>query len=233
MTSPAVIAADPLAALAPPVRWLLQRCAPEEAALAFVNPQMSLDELYGRWMTNEQVPSAIRLIAGVLPARESIWWAWVSARHASQTPGGKAPTKEAHAALGAVEQWIVRPDDDARRAAWDAGNAAGPDTPIGLVATAVFLSGHTVTPPHVPPVPPPPGVAMPLIAAVVLIASAASGDPEQVAPTMTAFAAQGLEIVKRLGGWEAALQLAYDTHQRQQQEYARATAPAPSPPPSR
>jgi hypothetical protein len=223
MTHPATISADPLAALAPPVRWLLERAAPDEAALALVSPSISLDQLYARWMQGEQVPSAIRLLAGVLPARESIWWAWVSARHATQMPGGIAPTAEAHAALGAVEQWIVRPDDDARRAAWDAGNAAGLDTPIGLVATAVFLSGTTIAPPSAPPTPPPPGVAMPLIAGVVQLCSASTTVVDQIGPTLVAFAAQGLEIVKRLGGWEAALQLAYDTHQRQAQDYARAT----------
>jgi len=233
MTTPPVIAADPLAALAPPVRWLFERTAPDDAALAFVNPQITLDELYARWMHGEQVSSAVRMIAGVLPQRESIWWAWVSARHATQMSGGNAPTAAEHAALGAVEHWIVRPDDDARRAAWDAGNAAGLDTIIGMVTTAVFLSGATIAPPNAPPVPPPPGAAMPLIAGVIEMSAAATSAPEQIAPTLAAFAAQGMEIVKRLGGWEAALQLAYDTHQRQMQEYARATAPAAPPLPSR
>jgi len=227
MTHPATISADPLAALSPPVRWLLERAAPDTAALEFVHPSISLDELYARWMQREQVPSAIRLLAGVLPTRESIWWAWVSARHATQMPGGAAPTAEEHAALGAVEQWIVRPDDDARRAAWDAGNAAGSDTPIGMVATAVFLSGTTIAPPSAPPTPPPPGAAMPLIAGVIQLCSASTSNVDQIAPTLVAFAAQGLEIVKRLGGWEAALQLAYDTHLRQVQEYARVTGAPP------
>lgn len=233
MTTPPVIAADPLAALAPPVRWLLERTAPDDAALALVNPQISLDELCERWMQGAQMPSAIRMIAGVLPQRESIWWAWVSARHATQMAGGTAPTAAEHAALGAVEQWIVRPEEDARRAAWDAGNAAGLDTIIGMVAAAVFLSGTTIAPPNVPPVPPPPGAAMPLIAGVVERSAVSTTAPEQIAPTLAAFAAQGIEIIKRLGGWEAALQLAYDTHQRQMQEYARATAPAAPPPPPR
>jgi len=233
MTTPAVIAPDPLATLSPPVRWLLERAAPDDAALAFVNPQLSLEQLYARWLQNEQVPSAIRLIAGVLPNRENIWWAWVSVRHATQMPGSKGATAAVHAALGAVEQWIVRPDENARRAAWDAGNAAGLDTPVGMVTTAVFLSGSTIAPPNVPPVPPPPGVAMPLIAGVIILSAASPDHPEQMAPTLAAFAAQGMEIVKRLGGWEAALPMAYDTHQRQMQEYARATAPAAAPAPAR
>ena len=233
MTTPPVIAADPLAALAPPVRWLLQRARLDDAALEFVNPQMSLDDLYARWMQGEQVSAAIRMIAGVLPQRESIWWAWVSARHATQMPGGKVPTAEEHTALTAVEQWIVRPDDDARRTVWDAGNAAGLDTAIGMIATAVFLSGTTIAPPNVPPVPPPPGVATPLIAGVVELSSVSTTDPTQIAPTLAAFAAQGMEIVKRLGGWEPALQLAYDNHQRQMQEYLRAMTPATPPTPMR
>ncbi len=227
MTHPPTISADPLAALSPPVRWLLERAAPDEPALELVNPSISLDELYARWMQREQVPSAIRLLAAVLPARESIWWAWVSARHATQMPGGTAPTAAQHAALGAVEQWIVRPDEDARRAAWDSGNAAGLDTPIGIVATAVFLSGTTIAPPSAPVTPPPPGVAMPLIAGVIQLCAATTTDVEQIAPTQVAFAAQGMEIVKRLGGWETALQLAYDTHVRQTQEYARVTGAPP------
>jgi hypothetical protein len=225
MTTPPVIAPDPLAACPPLVRWVLDRTKPDDEAVALVDPRQSLEALYGTWMANEQLPSALRLIASVLPSRESVWWAWVSARYASQLPGAAAPTAAVHTALAAIEQWIVRPDDDARRAAWDAGNAAGLDTPVGLVAAAVFLSGSTVAPPHVPPVPPPPGAALPLIAGAILLSAVANSDPKQLAPTLTAFAAQGVEIVKRLGGWDAALQLAHDTHQRLAQDYARATAP--------
>lgn len=235
MSAPLVIAPDPLAACPPLLRWLLERSAPDDEALALLNPARSLEELYGSWLQAGHLPSAIRLIAGVLPARENVWWAWVSARFAAQAPGAKAPPAAVHTALAAVEQWIVRPDDDARRKAWDVGNTAGLDTPVGMVAAAVFLSGNTVAPPNVPPVPPPPGAALPLISGAILMAGAASGDPLQLAPTLTAFAAQGVEIIKRLNGWDAALQLAFDTHQRLTQEYARATAApaAPAAPPAR
>ena len=68
---------------------------------------------------------------------------------------------------------------------------------------------------------------MPIIAGVIQLCSASTTDVQQIAPTLMAFAAQGLEIVKRLGGWETALQLAYDTHTRQTQEYARITGAPP------
>lgn len=225
MTAPLAVAPDPLAGLAEPVRWLLQRAAPEEPALAFVSPAISLEQLYETWMQHELYGAAIRLTAGVLPNRESIWWAWVSARHATQMAGGTPPTAEVHAAINAIEQWIVRPDDDARRAAWDAGNAAGTDTPVGMVAAAVFLSGTTIAPPNIPPIPPPPGVVAPIVGGVVMLSATANSDPAQIPPTMAAFAAQGLEIVKRLGGWDAALKQSFDTHQRQMAEYQRATQP--------
>ncbi len=223
MTAPLAMAPDPLAALAEPARWLLTRVAPDEPAMAFVRPDLALEQLFDTWMQQEQVPSAIRLLAGVMPSRESVWWAWVSARHATQMVGGAAPTAAAHKAIAAVEQWIVRPDDDARRAAWDAGNAAGLDTPIGMVSAAVFLSGATVGPSSLPAVPPPPGVVPPLVAGVVTLAAAANADAELVGPTLAAFAAQGLEIIKRLGGWDAALASAYERHQRAVVEYERVT----------
>ncbi|WP_309669669.1 hypothetical protein [Gemmatimonas sp.] len=225
---PVSIAPDPLASLTPPMRWLIERAAPDEPALAMLNPQHTLEQLYATWMGAEQVISAIRLIAAILPTRESIWWAWVSARYATQMEGGTAPSSNAHAALAAVEQWIVRPDDAARRAAFEAGEKSGLDSPIGLVATAVFLSGTTIAPPSVPAVPPPPGVAMPLIAGAILLAAVSNSKSDLIPPTFVSFAAQGLEIVKRLGGWDVALQLAHDTHRRQQAEYEQAiNAPAP------
>ncbi len=224
MTTPQVIAPDPLAALAPPMRWLLTRAPLDEAALPLVDAGGTLESLYGACLANEHFSSAIRLIAGVLPTRESIWWAWVSARYATQADGGKAPTALEHDALTAVEQWVVRPDDAARRKAWDAGNLAGLDSPIGVVTAAVFLSGTTLGGPEGPPVPPPPGAAMRLVAGAIVLAGLSNSKSETIPRTLTAFAAQGLEIVKRLGGWDAALKLAYDTHQRAQAEYDRATA---------
>ena len=223
MTTPLVVAPDPLAGLPDLLRWHLTRAKPDEDALALVKPGATAETLYAAWMQNEFFASAVRLIAAVLPARESVWWAWVSARHATQMAGGTAPSEEVHTALNAIEQWIVRPDDNARRAVWDAGNAAGMDTPVGMVCAAVFLNGTSIAPPNIPAVPPPPGAALPLISGVITLAASANSDAKQIPPTLAAFAAQGMEIVKRVGGWEQATKVAYETLQRAQQEYARVT----------
>lgn len=223
MTTPLAIAPDPLATLPPIVRWLMERSKPEEPALELVTPTATLDSLYAAWMKEKYYASAIRLIASVLPAREGIWWAWVSARHATQMPGGTAPTKEVHAALGNIERWIIRPDDETRRTVWDSANAAGLDTPAGVVGSAVFLSGVSIGPVDTAPIPPPPDAALPLISGGILLASASNSDAKQIEPTQIGFAAQGLEVVKRLGGWDAALKAAHDNSVRAKQDYERAT----------
>lgn len=221
MTTPPVLAPDPLAALPPLARWLLERCKPDPDALALVTPALTIEALYALWMERKCFPSAIRLIAAVLPARESIWWAWVSVRHATQAVGGTPPTAAQHATLGHVERWIVRPDEATRREAWAAANTAGLNSAVGMLGAAVFLSGVTVGPAGAPTVPPPPGAIVPIIPGAILVAAASNTNPERIEPTTVAFAAQGLEVVKRLGGWEATTKIAYDTHQRAEQEYAR------------
>lgn len=226
MTTPAVVAPDPFAGFSEPMRWLLARVTPSEPAIELLKPEQSLDAIYSAWLAAGETDSALRLIASVLPARESVWWAWVSARYAVQASTERPSTAEVHATLTAVEQWIVRPDDEARMRAWEAGNLAGLETPVGMVSAAVFLNGVSIAPAGAPPVPPPPGAAVPIVAGAIISAAASIGKADQVDPTMRAFAAQGMEIIKKLGGWESALQSASETFQRQQQEYIRATAPS-------
>lgn len=226
MTTPVIVAPDPFAGFSAPMRWLLARVSPDEPALDLLKPEKSLQMIHDEWLAADEIPSTLRLIACVLPARESVWWAWVSARYAVQTGSDKPATAATHHALATIEQWIVRPDDEARLRAWNAGNEAGLETPVGMVAAAVFLNGTSIAPAGAPPIPPPPGVAMPLVAGAILSAAASISKADQISPTMRAFAAQGLEIVKRLGGWETALQAASETFQRQQQEYIRATKPS-------
>jgi len=139
--------------------------------------------------------------------------------------GGKAPTAAEHAALGHVERWIIRPDEDTRRATWESANQAGLETPVGMVGTAVFLSGVSVGPANAPPAPPPPGAYVSIVPGAILLAAASNTKATNIEPTMIAFAAQGLEVVKRLGGWDEAMKNAHELHKRAQQDYALATEP--------
>jgi hypothetical protein len=67
---------------------------------------------------------------------------------------------------------------------------------------------------------------MPLVAGAIILAAASQPEEAQITQLMAAFAAQGLEIIKRLGGWDAALEGAYAIHQRQLQEQSTAAAAA-------
>lgn len=206
-----MVASDPLASVPQPMRWIVDRAVPAPDALALISERDTPDSVVNTWVSQAQATSAIRLLAHALPIREAAWWAWVSARYATQLGGAPVPTAQVQAALAAIEQWIVRPDDQTRRAAWDAGQAAGVDTPAGLVTAAIFLSGGSVAPPEATHVPPPAGVSHTLVAAA--IALAACSDPVHVDHVSQAFVAQGLEIIKRLGGWEQAITSAQQRHE--------------------
>jgi hypothetical protein len=57
--------------------------------------------------------------------------------------------------------------------------------------------------------------------------SALAGDPAHIEAVTDAFIAQGLEIVKRLGGWDNVIAQSNQNFERQEQEHIRATAPRP------
>jgi hypothetical protein len=164
-----------------------------------------------------------------------VWWAWVSARHATQLAAeGVAPPAKLAAALAAVEQWIANPDDDRRRAAWAASQAAGLETAAGCAAGAVFFTSGSIAPADVAPVPPPAGIDRMLTGNAVGLAVAVH--PEHFEALAGAYIAQGLEVVKQLGGWDKAIALSRDHFQAQQERHALISAPptsgAPATPPA-
>lgn len=242
----------PGATLAPPtpqsglVRWLCERAAfTDDALLTLAARAADPDALVAALADAGKHPEAVRFVASALPKREAIWWAWVSARHAAQTaaetpaapaapgaptpaPAGGVPPAVQHA-LAAVERWIGHPDDANRRAAFAAAQAATAETPVGCAGFAVFFSGGSLAAPEVPfVVPPPPGACWQLVAGAITLA-AMQGPPAHMATRFAGHLAQGIEIVRRLGGWEAAATLARAAYDHDVQASAHATAQATSP----
>jgi hypothetical protein len=225
MTNPA----QPSAAVAPSsVAWLMERSGLPNDARPLVATATDGASLVQALAANGKPAEALRVIAAALPPREGVWWAWVSARHASQlATADRQPAPAVAAALAAVERWIANPDDDARRAAWAAGERAGLETAAGCTAAAVFLTSGSVAPPDVPPVPPPPGVDRMLVGNAVTLAAAT--DPVHFEALAGAYLAQGFEVVKQLGGWDKAVSLSQEHFQAQHDRHVRASAPpAPS-----
>lgn len=133
-------------------------------------PAAFLDALAGRGL----FPDAVAFLAHALPKREALWWACACIRAA----GPAGPVADA---LAATERYVITPTDAHRRAAMDAAEAAGFDTPAGAVAAAAFFSAGSLAPPDIPPVPPaehltPATVANAVVLAAVSPDPAAAGD---------------------------------------------------------
>ena len=134
---------------------------------------------------------AVRVLAHLLPQRESVWWACQCAR---QTPLPDAPP-ELDAAVLAAEKWVAEMTEESRRAAGDAGKEAEISTAAGCAAYAAFSTGGSISPPDAQPVAPPPGLTAQYVAASILI-SALVPNPEAAPDKYRLFIAQGIEQYK-------------------------------------
>ena len=215
-------------AATPSVAWLVERARVPKDAAPLAESAADGGELVQALTANGKTTEAVKVIAAALPPREGVWWAWVSARHAAQfgTPAG-SPEPAVTEALAAVEQWIANPDDERRRAAWAAGERAGLESPAGCAAAAVFFTAGSVAPADVTPVPPPAGIDRMLVGNAVALAAAAN--PDLFEALAGAYIAQGLEVVKQLGGWEKSVAMSQEHFQSQHERHARATMPPSDP----
>lgn len=208
-----------------PVQWIAARAALPDDLKPVVDAAADPGALVDALLKDGKGAEAVRCVAGALPAREGVWWAWVSARHTAQLlhSGGLPPLLRL--ALDAVEKWIGAPTDDARRAAWTAGDALGVGTPTGAAAAAAFLSGGSIAPAGVAHTPPPPGVAGTLVSTSVTLA-ATNAPPESMNALFDAYVKQGLAVITQLGGWDVAIATTWQQLEALQREHAQDSAAA-------
>lgn len=128
-----------------------------------MNPQEFLAAL----IENKKYLDAIDFLAHALPVREGIWWGCLCMQHAL---GDNLPPPDRAAATAAV-LWVMQPSGETRAAAKAPAEAAGPASPAGALAVAACLTGGSIAPPNVPPVPPPPFASAQAIARAVKLAS--------------------------------------------------------------
>ena len=167
-------------------------------AAALLKPEHSPDRYLDVLMEQKQWPAAIQFLAHALPRAEAVWWACLSARSAA----GPSPVPAAKGALEAAEKWLGDPSEANRNAAFPAAQAAGLSTPAGSAALAAFISGGSIGPPHVPPVPPGEHMTGQLAGASVLLA-AVQNDPAKAVEKFQAFLAKGVEVGKGTNRWPA------------------------------
>jgi hypothetical protein len=167
----------------------------DDEARGLLREGMSPREYLDLLIESGRLPDAVRLISHALPKRESVWWAWVCARRAS----GTEPAPAVRGALEAAEKWIAQPTDENRRAAMKTAEAAGFETPAGCAGLAAFLSGPSLAPAEVKPVPPGPHDSARAVAGAVTMAAVAV--PEKLDENFRAFLQQGLEVAARIKLW--------------------------------
>jgi len=164
-------------------------------ARALLRDEMPPREFAQLLIDRGRFPDAVRLVAHALPKRESVWWAWVSARRAA----GPDAAPAIQASLSATEKWIAQPTDENRRAAMQAAEAAGVQTAAGCAGLAAFFCGASIAPPSAPPVPPGPYDSAKAVAGAILLAAVAV--PEKIEENFRAFLQQGLEVAARIKLW--------------------------------
>jgi hypothetical protein len=168
-----------------------------------VKPRQYLDLLIAK----HHYPDATRFLAHLLPKREAVWWAALCARSAA----GAQPPAPITAALQAAEKWVREPNEDNRRAALPAAEAATFGTPAGCTAVAAFWTGGSLGPPQVPVIPPGESFTAHGVAGAIMLA-AVTTEPEKAPEKYRHFLAWGINVADGAKRWPE-----------------RAPPPAPSP----
>ena len=126
---------------------------------------------YAALRTSGDRAGAVTFLAHALPRYEALAWA---ARVLEEEAEGQ-PLKLRHRqALDNVLRWVGEPNDQRRRAAMDAAEAADGGAEK-MLAMAVFFSGGSISLPDLPPVPPAPELTGRL-AGVAITVAAMRGD---------------------------------------------------------
>jgi hypothetical protein len=168
-----------------------------DEARALLEPGLTPGAYLDRLTGAGHLADAELFLAHALPKREAVWWGCRCARRAA----GPEPPAEAAAALAAAEAWAAAPGDVNRRKTYPAAEAAGFGHPAGCVALAVFLSGGSIAPPGLAPVPPAEHLTGDCVASALKIA-AVLNDPATAPEAHRAFLEIGLAVARGEVRWK-------------------------------
>lgn len=134
---------------------------------------------------------AVSFCAYLLPRREGVWWACQAIRDAGAV--------DAPDLLARAEEWVKMPEEDNRRAALAAADAAAVKGACAWAAYGAGWSGGNMTDNPQHPVRPPSYLTAKAIRAAVLMALAAA-PPRQRHERITAVANRAAELLNPGGG---------------------------------
>ena len=138
------------------------------------NVEGSPEEGYQALRSKGDLNLAVRYLAHALPRFEAAAWAASLLDERSRSTSLDANERQA---LDRAVRWVEEPTDEFRRATFEAGALAPPDSPERLLASAIFMSGGSISEPDLPAVQPPQQVCGQLAGAAVLVAAYRSKDP--------------------------------------------------------
>jgi hypothetical protein len=167
-----------------------------DEALALLAHDQEPKEYVELLLEHEHYADAVRFLSHALPKREAVWWAWVTARRSA----GDDPPLEIQEVLEATEAWIKDPTDPNRRKAMEKAEAADFSTAAGCAGLAAFLSGDSLAPPEMDPVPPGEYMAANAIAGSIVLA-AVLREPETANEKFQAFVEQGMVVADKIQLW--------------------------------
>jgi hypothetical protein len=158
--------------------------------------EMSPTDYFAILRERRMFADALRFLAHAFPKRVAVWWGCLCVWSVNR----EAPGEPFEAALRAAVGWVLDPSEENRRAAEKPGKAAGLGDPAGGLATAVFLSGGSMTPPELPAVPPPEHMTGKVVGGAVLLA-AVKYDASRQRDNYRAFAALGADVLQGQNLW--------------------------------
>ena len=154
----------------------------KKEALALLREGMAPGEFVDALVAGKQYVSGIEFMAHAMPPREAVWWGCLCLQHAC----GDTLSPTDKAAARAAVQWIMQPSEENRAAALAPAQAAGPASPAGGLAMAVYQTGGNIAPPKAPPTPPPPFAFAKAVAGAVKLACT-KADPVKIVETQSLF----------------------------------------------
>jgi hypothetical protein len=166
-----------------------------DEARALLRPDHSPHQYLMLLSEKQLFTPAIMFLAHALPKPEAVWWAYLCAKEVI----GLKPSAEANTALQAAERWVTNPNDITRRAAMPAAQAAGLSTAAGSAALAAFVSGGSLAPANIPPVPPSENMTGQVAASAVLLAAVT--ETAKAIERMRSFLTRGIEIANGAHRW--------------------------------
>jgi len=176
-----------------PLQQLCDRAKVGDEAKALLTDQSAPQQFLDLLVEKELFEDAIRVVAYLLPNRESVGWGCLCVRHILASQKDK-PLPNVQLA---AEHWVSAPNEENRWAAKEAADKEEDKTLSGLLALAAFLAGPSMAPPNLQAVPPPAHVTSKIVAGVAFLSGVIS-EPEKAAEKYRVFIQKGLALMARM-----------------------------------